>query len=331
MREIKFGVHLITTDFPSTLAAAKHAEELGFFSVSMGDHLLSAFRRGGPAPKLEVYSTLSALSVLTSTIRLVPMVTAVTFRNPALLAKMVSTIDHISGGRFMVGLGSGWMQREFEAYGYTFPSADDRLTQLAEAIQILKAMWTEEAPIFKGRYFSINQAYNLPRPTQRPHPPILVGGFGHKLIEVAARHADIVNLIPPIQGGELKPLGTLHFGKSELRDRIALLRRCAQAAGRAADAVEISGFATARLKAGKTEADRMAADMAKLMQFSDVQAACECPGLLMGTPHEVRRKIESMVEEFDMTYFVLTFLTPESMDLFAHEVMPEFSNRANPK
>jgi probable F420-dependent oxidoreductase len=326
MREIKFGVHLITTDFPSTLAAAKHAEELGFFSVSMGDHLLSAFRRGGPAPKLEVYSTLSALSVLTSRIRLAPMVTAVTFRNPALLAKMVSTIDHISGGRFIAGLGSGWMQREFEAYGYPFPGADERLAQLAEAIQVLKAMWTEEEPVFAGRYFSINKAHNLPHPTRKPHPPILVGGFGTKLIEVAARHADIVNLIPPIQGGKLRPLGILHFGKPELQTRIALLRRRAQAAGRAADAVEISGFATARLKAGKSEADRMVGDLARLMQFSDAQAARECPGLLVGTPQEVRRTIGSMVEEFGMTYFVLTFLTPESMDLFAGEVMPEFKS-----
>src|SRR5579864_6815449 len=146
-------------------------------------------------------TTLSAIAAVTKKVMLAPTVTAMSFRNPALLAKMTSTLDHISGGRFIAGLGSGWLRDEYDAAGYPYPSNAERLAQLAEGIEVLKAMWTQPEPTFSGRYFKIEKAYNFPQPVQKPHPPVMVGGGGSTLLKVAARHADIVNVAAPITTG----------------------------------------------------------------------------------------------------------------------------------
>ncbi len=136
MYDVKFGIFLPTHDFGKAKAAAESAEQQGFYSVSINDHF---FPPMGPeqrkVPQLECYTTLSAIAALTKRVKLAPTVTAMSFRNPALLAKMTSTLDQISGGRFIAGLGSGWLRDEYDANGYPYPSNAERLDQLAEAIR----------------------------------------------------------------------------------------------------------------------------------------------------------------------------------------------------
>ena len=110
---------------------------------------------------------------------------------------MTSTLDQISGGRFELGIGSGWFREEYEAYGYHYPSNAERIDQLEEGIQIIKAMWTEDEPSFHGRYYRIEKAYNFPKPVQQPHPRIMIGGSGRKILAVMARHGDIVEYRAP--------------------------------------------------------------------------------------------------------------------------------------
>ncbi len=256
MRQIKFAVTLPSRDFAETRAMAESAEALGFHAISLDDHF---FMRGlmetRQTPRLECYMTLATLAGLTRRVRLVQTVTSMSYRNPALLAKMTSTLDHISGGRLTVGVGAGWFREEYQAYNYPYLSNAERIEQLAEGIKVLKLMWTEDEPSWQGRYFKIAKAYNYPKPVQKPHPPLLVGGSGNEVLKITAAEADIANLIPPFTRGELDLSEALKFDKTELGRRIETLRGYAKAAGRSPDSIRALGqqlrLGRARQKRGR--------------------------------------------------------------------------------
>jgi probable F420-dependent oxidoreductase len=329
MQTIKFGLFLPTGDYAQALAAAKWADENSFYSVSINDHFFSPFG-SGQVPQLECYSTLSAIAASTSNVRLAPAVTAMSFRSPAMLAKVTSTLDQISNGRFILGLGSGWQRSEYDAHGYPYPSNAERLDQLADGIKLIKSMWTEDEPTYHGRYFSIEKAYNNPRPIQKPHPPIMIGGSGRKLLQIAGAEAQISNLIPPIINGKdfvQDPAAAVKFDKAEIKRRIAMLQGFAKDAGRPPDAVEISGIVLLSIARSKSEADAALRTTAAGMGFPGEEAARNSPVLLMGTPDEVRRELRSRIEDFRMTYYIVFPTSSESRDLLVSEVMPEFITR----
>ena len=331
MRPIKFGLFLPTDDFPKARAAAEWADANGFYSVSINDHFFSPL--GSPqVPQLECFSTLSAIASITKKIRLVPAVVASSFRSPPMLAKITSTLDHLSGGRLVLGIGSGWQRSEYDAHGYPYPSNVERLEQLHDAIKLIKAMWTQEEPTYRGRFFSVTKAYNNPRPVQKPHPPIMVGGSGSKLLRISAAEAQIANLIPPIINGKdfaQDPAAAVKFDKNNLKQRIQTLRRLTTESGREADAVEISGLAMLRLSHSKSDIEAAARQTASAMGFPNEEAVRNSPVLLMGTPEEVKREMRSRIEELGMTYFIVFPASAESRELFVKEVMPEFTSAAS--
>ncbi len=166
--------------------AVLECERLGYHSVWLDDHLIF-----GKRPLLECCTTLAALSSLTTRIRLGSMVLCSSFRNPALLAKMAATLDVISGGRLEFGIGAGVQKEEHIAYGIPFPEAKIRIKRLEEAVGIIKKMWTEEKASYKGKYYEITEAVCEPKPVQKPHPPITIGGGGENLtLKVTAQYAD---------------------------------------------------------------------------------------------------------------------------------------------
>jgi probable F420-dependent oxidoreductase len=330
MRPIKFGLFLPTDDFAKARPAAEWADANGFYSVSLNDHFFSPL--GSPqVPQLECFSTLSAIAAVTKSVRLAPAVVANSFRTPPMLAKIASTLDHLSNGRLVLGIGSGWQRSEYDAHGYPYPSNIERLEQLHEAIKLIKAMWTEEEPAYQGRYFSVNKAYNNPRPVQKPHPPIMVGGSGSKLLRITAAEAQIANLIPPIINGKdfaQDPAAGVKFDKPDLKRRIETLRRLSVEFGRAADAVEIGGLAMIRLARSKSEIDAAVRQTASAMGFPGDDAVRNSPVFLIGTPEEVKREVRSRIEEFGMTYFITFPGSAESRDLLVKEIMPEFTSAA---
>ena len=329
MRDIKFGLFFSTGDFAEARRAAERADAGGFYSVSMNDHFFTPF--GGPqTPHLECFTTLSAMAALTTKARIGPCVAAVAFRSPALLAKIATTLDHLSNGRLVLGLGAGWQRSEYDAHGYPYPSNAERLAQLAEAIKIIKAMWTQDEPTYHGRYFSIEKAYNNPRPLQKPHPPIMLGGSGSGLLKIAAAEADIVNFIPPIFNGKdfpNDPPAAVNFDKAELKRRIGMLHGFAKAAGRDPNQIEISGLVIVTMASGKSEADAAVRKTASMMGFPDEATARRAPVFLMGTPDEVKRELRSRIEDFGMTYHMVVPMSDESHELFVKKVMPEFAGK----
>jgi F420-dependent oxidoreductase-like protein len=199
-----FGYHMPDFSFPGVPAAqmfdhvvelTQAAESAGFDLVTVMDHFYQ-IRGVGPEtePMLEAYSTLAALAARTSRVRLGTLVTGVTYRNPALLAKTVTTLDIISKGRAMLGIGAAWNQDEHLGYGFDFPPVPERMDRLDEALTIVKLLFTQDRPSFAGRFYRIERALNQPRPIQAGGPGILVGGGGEKrTLRLAARHADMTH------------------------------------------------------------------------------------------------------------------------------------------
>lgn len=199
-----FGLHLPLYTFPDTspgqlfdhiVEQAQAAEGAGFSAVTVMDHLYQ-IPGVGPVddPMLEGWSTLTALARETKHVRLGTLVTGVTYRNPALLAKTATTLDVISGGRAMFGLGAAWNDVEHDGYGFEFPPVRERMDRLDEALTIVRKMFTEERPSFEGRHYRIHEALNEPRPVQPGGPRIMVGGGGEqRTLRIAAKHADMTH------------------------------------------------------------------------------------------------------------------------------------------
>ncbi|HEY3993206.1 MAG TPA: LLM class F420-dependent oxidoreductase [Ktedonobacteraceae bacterium] len=173
---------------------AQLAEEVGFDAIWLYDHFHTV-----PNPTqewtFECWTSTAALARDTKRVRIGQIVTCNGYRNPALLAKMASTVDVLSHGRLNFGIGSGWYEHEYRAYGYDYPSAPDRLRYLREAVQIIRKMWSEEEATFDGKYYQIKGAINQPKGVQKPHIPLLIGGAGEKVtLKLVAQYADACNL-----------------------------------------------------------------------------------------------------------------------------------------
>ncbi|MGR8918481.1 MAG: LLM class flavin-dependent oxidoreductase [Gammaproteobacteria bacterium] len=323
MSGMRFGVFLPTGDLDAALAAARRAEADGFYSVSTNDHFYSPLGEAS-SPQLECFTALTAVAMATERVRIVPAVAAASFRSPALLAKICSTLDIVSNGRFICGLGAGWQDTEYLNHGYRFPPLAERLEQLDETIQVLKAMFEQEQPSFRGRHFEVREAWNQPRPRQA-HVPIMLGGSGTGLLRIAAREADVINLIPPTGNGRdfvNDPAATRRFTMERLAGRVALLHDMMREAGRDPRDIELGGLSLVALSPDENDAGVRA--LAEQLGFEDYAAAQASPVALLGTPAEVREQIARQTDATGVNYYILFMASPETQTLFVDEVMPHF-------
>jgi F420-dependent oxidoreductase-like protein len=194
-QQIKSRVATIEYEFSKNISkAVDHSS--GFDSIYSYDHFIPYYAPNNKNDLFESFTLLSSIAVITSKVKLGQVVTCNSYRNPALLAKMLSTLDIISNGRIELGIGAGWHEEEYRQYGYDFPATVVRIAQLDEAVSIIKAMWSKQnaSSSFKGKYYSIKDAICNPKPLQEPYPTIMIGGSGEKyLLKVVAKHADRYN------------------------------------------------------------------------------------------------------------------------------------------
>ncbi len=201
---MRFGLHIPNFTWeggPSALAGrlteiARGAEGAGFDRVSVMDHLWQIKPLGPPENEmLEAYTTLGYLAAQTERVKLLTVVTAVVYRDPGLLAKAVTTLDVLSGGRAMLGIGAAWNEDESRGLGLLFPSTAERFERLEEAIQIILQMWGDDERPYDGTHYQLARTLNSPQPLTRPHPPILIGGQGErKTLRLVAQYADSCNI-----------------------------------------------------------------------------------------------------------------------------------------
>jgi F420-dependent oxidoreductase-like protein len=272
------------------------AERSGFDSVWVMDHLYQIAMIGPPENAMfEAYTVLGAIAARTSKVRLGTMVSGVTYRNPALLAKIVTTLDVISSGRAVLGIGSAWNEQEHIGYGFDFYTARERFERLTEAVQICRAMFTEQRPSFHGTYYRIVEALNVPRPITPGGPPILVGGSGEKwTLRLVAERADACNL----------------FGDVEtIRHKLSVLERHCAEVGR--DPSEITKTRLGSLLIGATEEEAQAklSTFAATRRISEQQARAIAT---IGSPDAVAEQAQALL---DAGLDGLLFNMPDAHDL----------------
>jgi F420-dependent oxidoreductase-like protein len=309
---MKFGIHNPSWNYgPDPYAMfeglkqkAQWSEVHGFTWFSVMDHLIQIGGVGKyDEPFMEGWTALAAVAAVTQKTRLATLVSSVHYRNPALLAKMATGVDIISGGRLTLGIGGGWYEREYKQYGFDFPPrAATRLRQLEEAVRLIKTMWSESRATFHGKYFHVDEAMLEPKPLQKPRPPIMIGGGGEQLtLRIVAREADACNV----------------FGDpAEVRHKYEVLRRHCEAEARDYDSIEksnLTSFLLGRDEAAlKAKRERLAVPEGQWGNFMTVAQAAE----------EVGRYQAAGVQLF---IFSVYKNDRETLEMFAEEIMPRFA------
>ncbi len=311
MTHVDFGVQIepqygFTYDAIRQIAAA--GEALGFESIWVSDHLFMT-TDSLDIPCLECWTTLTVLARDTTRLRLGPMVSSQSYRNPALMAKIAAALDNISNGRLYFGIGAGWKEVEYRAYGYPYPKPVVRIRQLEETLRIAKLLWTEDAPTFTGRYYAIANALCEPKPVQKPYIPIWVGGTGDLTLRVTAKHADACNF------AWTQPLALF-------RQKLDVLRRHCAAVGRDYQAIRKSAGLMLTLASTRREVDRKLADQTKRRHTPYMQYLSRQRPNLVGTPDVVAEQIRPYLA-LGVDHIILRFHYGDeiaSMTLFMDEV-----------
>ena len=264
--------------FEHVAAMATAADDGGFTSLWVMDHFYQLPGLGGADDKmLEGYTLLGALAARTQRVTLGTLVTGVTYRNPALLAKEVTTLDVISSGRAVLGIGAAWYDVEHEGLGVDFPPVSERMDRLEEAVQICRLMFTEERPTFEGRYYRIKEARNIPRPVQAGGPPIMIGGSGPKrTLKAVAKYADISNVFG---------------GPDTLRKNIEILHNHCADVGRDPSEVKVTRLGSLFLTRSADEAEQLRQGVADAMGEEWAQEAAT-----FGDADSVGEQLQALVD-----------------------------------
>ncbi len=311
-RPLRFGIQAGLTDLPYAARRDhwREAERLGYDWASVSDHFMAnpAVGARDTDPWNEAWTTLAALAEATDHIRIGVLVTSVGYRPPAVLAKMAATLDVISGGRLEFGIGAGYLEAEYRMYGLPFPPASVRIAQMDEAIRVCKLLWTEERADFRGKYFTLADAVCAPKPAQRPHPPIWIGGGGEqKTLRVVAEHADGWNAFPaPIP---------------QLQHKLDVLRGHCDAVGRDDNAISKQLVCSVIVR---TDPVQVEAEMARFAAERQMPPERARQMAIAGTPEEVAARLAPYLGlGFDM--FLVMERTPldhETLRLFIEDVAP---------
>jgi len=286
-----------------------HADKTGWDAACVTDHFMpNTPDKVGDV--MECWTTLAALAPIVPRMRIGNIVAGNTYRHPAVLAKMVAQVDIISGGRLICGLGAAWQQNEHEAYGIPFYTVPERLARLDEACQVLKALWTQDRSTFKGRYYQLADAPLAPKPVQRPHPELMIGGGGEKVtLKIVAKHADHWNV---------------WGGPEVLARKGALLDGYCQAAGRDPRSITRSANMALLFAEDRAEIDKLYTGLTKRFGMADAVAR---DTMLAGSVGEIRDKIGRLRDAGVGTLFIPTLFMKDprpALDRFMNEIAQQF-------
>ena len=285
---------------------ALKVEELGYDSLWVYDHFHNVPKPANDAV-FECWTTMAAISQRTSRVRLGQMVGCNSYRQPSVLAKITSTVDIISGGRLDWGIGAGWYENEYDGYGFDFPRPKDRIGMMAEAVQIVRSMWTEPSTSFDGKYYKLDRAQCDPKPLQSPYPPIWIGGGGEELtLRAVARYADCANF-----GG--KP--------EEWKHKREVLKGHCKAVGRDESTIRKTWTPELHIRATEAEIDAGGSKSLWGQSMEDWKA-----NHLVGTAEQVCEKIQQYIDMGCTGFIPWTpdYPSTETIERFATDVMPNF-------
>jgi len=290
----------------------RQADTWGYDSLWNYDHFYPIFTNP-EGDCLEGWTTLSALAQGTQRARIGHLVNGNTYRHPCVLAKMAATLDHISAGRLNLGIGAGWFELEHRSFGIDFKTVRGRLEALEESLQILKGMFTEEKTTLHGKHYHVTDAIGLPRPVQRPHPPILIGGEGRRvLLRLVAQYADMWNAFKPAEG---------------MRELIEVIARHGDAVGRDTSVIEKTVMMPLCYK-GEPAREQFTCAMVAGMQQTTPENARK--SVMIGGTEECLDTVDRYASA-GVTHFIFMLIAPyhpDELQAFAEEVIPAARARA---
>ena len=283
----------------------RRVEALGYTTLLLRDHVVPDFFGDQYAPLV----ALMAAASVTTTLRLGTMVIDNDYRHPVMLAKEAATLDCLSGGRFELGIGAGWLRTEYEQAGLPFDRAGVRIDRLEESIRVMKGIWAEAPVTFAGQHYGVTGINGVPKPLQRPHPPLLIGGGKERMLKLAGREADIVGILTSDVSS-----GTLI---SDIRERMAAavhqkIDWIRQGAGHRFDQIELSLIPTIIF----TDDRRSHIESLIRQQGWDVtvEAVLQMPSMLIGSIEEIAQDLQARRESYGCSYYVVA---DDQMDSFA--------------
>jgi probable F420-dependent oxidoreductase len=304
---------------------AQAAQTLGFDLLTFPDHIVMELPGGDYDPRALRYDAVVSAAVAAEAatkIKIGHLVLCNLFRHPAITAQSLASLDHLSGGRLVAGLGAGWTAREFSMTGLPFPPAPARLRMLDESLAVIRSLWTLEKTTFAGEFYHLREAILWPKPAQKPHPPILVGGSGRGLLRVAAKHADIVNII--VELGRIGRMTAETIAKltgDGFKERVRFVREQARQAGRDPAALVISNsIFAARLVDSPAAVRKEAAGIAAAIG-SSAAVVLASPLFLVGTPQDAIGELKRRADEWGVSQFIFGAMDEAAMRRLAEQVL----------
>jgi len=308
-RPFRFGVQLSTLGADDWQARVRRIEALGYSSVFFPDHF---------GPQWEPVAALAAVAAVTDRLQVGSLVYDVDYRHPVVLAKAAATTHLLSGGRHEFGLGAGWMESDYREAGMSYDRPSVRIERLEEALQIVRAMWTQEKTSFEGRHYTITdmaQAAELPAGEQ---PRVLVGGGGRKVLSVAGRHADIVGINPSLPEGRVTRDTAADLAPERVREKVRWVREAAEKAGRDPASLELNSLV---FVVALTDEPGGIREMLSKQSGLSVEQVADCPLFLTGSASEICERLAKRREETGISYVVIQGDDPERLEAFAEGVV----------
>jgi probable F420-dependent oxidoreductase len=323
-----FGLQLAGIPAQELLSLARHAEGWGYSTIYVPDHWVYERQAGGglddAANSWEATTILGAIAAVTTKVRIGSLVMCNLFRHPATTAQHIATLDHISNGRALLGIGSGWTKAEFEMMGMEFLDVKPRLRMLDEAIRVARSLWTESRTNFRGEFYQLTDAFLVPKPLQQPHPPIMLGGSGKGILRIAARAADHVNVISDAgRAGTILMSEVAKVTDDAFKAKLDFVRTEARAAGRDPDRITFSStIFISMITDSESAGTEFAAGMGGMLGLDAAQVK-RMPMGLIGTPDECIAELKRREREWGTKHYILSgFGGPTQAERFAREIAP---------
>jgi probable F420-dependent oxidoreductase len=320
---IQFGLGL--GDITLLRDQAQLVEELGYDVIYFPDHLVyeGPERQRVPGPAFDAMAMATIAAQATRRVRIGHLVLCNLFRHPAVTAQSLATLDHVSGGRALAGLGTGWTETEFRMTGIAFPPIGERLRMLDESLTCIRGLWQDRPFTHDGEFFHFQEADLAPKPVQKPHPPIVLGGGGKGLLRVAARHADVLNIIAEVgRRGYISMEGAARLDDDVTRTKIDFVRAEAARAGRDPRSIEISNFVFVMAFADSPEASRALREGMAAGLGIPAETVGRAPMVLLGTAEEMVSELRRRAEVWQVREVATQFQDRAVAERFAREVMP---------
>jgi len=314
-RPFRFGVQLSTLPADGWAERVRSIESLGYSTAFWPDHF---------GEQWEPVAALAAVAAVTRRLNVGTLVFGVDYRHPVVLAKASATLHLISGGRCEFGLGAGWMESDYQEAGMPYQRPGLRIERLEEALQIIRAMWSQEKTSFSGSHYQIREVARAAPLPEGSAPKVLVGGGGRKVLSLAGRHADIVGINPSLPEGRVTSRTAADLAPDRVHEKIAWVHEAARSAGRDPEALELNSlvFVTA-----VTDDPKPIREMVAKQTGMSAEIVADCPPFLTGSPAEIRDGLERRREQFGLSYVVIQGGDAGVVESFAEAVVAPLAGK----